>query len=249
MSKRKVCGAIAFVMAFVVMCGAASIYADAATKPETAKNGKVIVIDAGHQRYANGATEPIGPGARSRKPKVSGGTRGVVTGNPEYKINLQVAKKLRDALKAKGYTVYMVRTKHDVNIPNSKRAKFANRKKADLFIRLHCDAAGSARGFLTLTPAKNGWTKKIYRKSMRAAKIIHKAVLKKTKANDRGIVKRGDLTGFNYAKVPSVLFEMGVMTNAKDDRLLASKKYQEKLVAGMVNGVEKYFKTGKKRRK
>jgi N-acetylmuramoyl-L-alanine amidase len=136
----------------------------------------------------------------------------------------------------------MVRAKNDVNIPNSKRAKFANRQKADLFIRLHCDAAGSTRGFLTLTPKKNKWTKKFYRRSMRAAKIIHKAVLKRTKARDRGVNKRGDLSGFNHAKVPSVLFEMGVMTNAKDDRLLASKKYQIKLAKGIADGVDKYFK-------
>jgi len=205
-------------------------------------NGKVIVIDAGHQKKANSQTEPIGPGATTRKPKVAGGTRGVVTGNPEYKITLQVAKRLRTVLKERGYTVYMVRTKNDVNIPNSKRAKFANKKKADLFIRLHCDAAGQASGFLTLTPAKNKWTKKFYKRSLKASKIIHKAVLANTGATDRGISKRSDLSGFNYAKVPSVLFEMGVMTNATDDRLLASKKYQKKLAVGIANGADKYFK-------
>jgi N-acetylmuramoyl-L-alanine amidase len=205
-------------------------------------NGKTIVIDAGHQRKANLQRESIGPGASARKLKVTGGTRGRVTRIPEYKITLQVAKKLCAALKAEGYTVYMVRTKHDVNIPNSKRARFANKKKANLFIRLHCDAAGrNTRGFLTLTPAKNRWTKKIYAKSLSASKTIHKAVLKETKARNRGIVQRGDLSGFNYAKVPSVLFEMGVMTNAKDDRLLASKGYQKKLVRGMVKGVNRYF--------
>jgi hypothetical protein len=56
------------------------------------KRDKIIVIDAGHQKKANMNTEPIGPGARTRKPKVTGGTRGVATLIPEYKINLQVAK-------------------------------------------------------------------------------------------------------------------------------------------------------------
>jgi N-acetylmuramoyl-L-alanine amidase len=65
--------------------------------------------------------------------------------------------------------------------------------------------------------------------------------LEKTKARDRGIEKRGDLSGFNYAKVPCVLFEMGVMTNAKDDKLLVGGKYQKKLVAGMADGVDKFF--------
>jgi N-acetylmuramoyl-L-alanine amidase len=231
---------IALALAAALLVTALPVWADSGGG--TAAPAKVIVIDAGHQKQANSATEPIGPGSYERKPKVSGGTRGVATGNPEYKITLQVAKRLRSVLTKRGYTVYMVRTKNDVNIPNSKRAKFANRKKANLFIRLHCDAAGQARGFLTLTPAKNKWTKKFYSRSKRASKTIHKAVLKKTKARDRGIAERGDLSGFNYAKVPCVLFEMGVMTNAADDRLLASKKYQVKLATGMANGVDKYFK-------
>jgi N-acetylmuramoyl-L-alanine amidase len=204
--------------------------------------GRVIVIDAGHQTKANSATEPIGPGSKTRKPKVAGGTRGVATGIPEYKITLRVAKKLRKALRARSYTVYMVRAKNDVNIPNSKRAKYANKKKADLFIRLHCDAAGNASGVLTLTPAKNKWTKKIYKRSLKASKAIHKAVLKKTKARNRGVGKRGDLTGFNFSKVPVTLIEMGVMTNAKEDKRLASEKYQKKLASGIADGVDRYFK-------
>jgi N-acetylmuramoyl-L-alanine amidase len=206
------------------------------------KAGKVIVIDAGHQKKANTGTEPVGPGSKARKPKVSGGTRGVATGIPEYKITLRVAKKLRKELRARGYTVYMVRTKNDVDIPNSKRAKFANKKKADLFIRLHCDAAGNEHGVLTLAPAKNKWTKKIYKRSLKASKAIHKAVLKKTGARDRGIAKRGDLTGFNYAKAPAVLIEMGVMTNPKEDKRLAGAKYQKKLANGMAAGIDRYFR-------
>jgi N-acetylmuramoyl-L-alanine amidase len=210
---------------------------------DTDTGAKIVVIDAGHQSKADTRTEPMGPGSSTPKPKVSGGTTGVSTHVPEYKINLEVAKKLQAALKKEGYTVYMVRTTHDVNISNSDRAKLAAKKKADLFIRIHCDAAGSKiRGFLTLTPANNKWTKSIYKKSLSAAKIIHSAVLKTTKANDRGVVKRGDLTGFNYSTVPSVLFEMGNMSNVSDDKLLSDKKYQTKLVNGMVNGVNKYFK-------
>jgi N-acetylmuramoyl-L-alanine amidase len=208
----------------------------------TEGKSRIVVIDAGHQSRANTGMEPIGPGSKTRKFKVTGGTRGVVTGIPEYKIVLKVAKKLRKELESDGYTVYMVRTKNDVNIPNSARAKYANKKKADLFIRLHCDAAGDAQGVLTLTPKKNKWTKKIYRRSLKASKVIHKAVLKKTKARDRGVAKRGDLTGFNYSKVPVVLLELGVMTNAKEDRRLASSKYQKKLASGIATGVGRYFK-------
>jgi uncharacterized lipoprotein YddW (UPF0748 family) len=206
---------------------------------------KIIVIDAGHQKKADNKLIPIGPGSSEKRPAVSSGTRGAYTGNPEYKITLQVAKRLSKSLKKAGYKVFMVRTKNDVNISNKKRAEYANRKKADLVIRLHCDGIdgdSSVRGFLTLTPSKNKWTKKIYARSLKASKAIHKAALKATGAKSRGISKRGDLVGFNYSKVPVTLLEMGVMTNERDDRLLATAKYQNKIVKGVVNGVKAYFK-------
>jgi N-acetylmuramoyl-L-alanine amidase len=242
MIKRKI--SIILIVALCLSLMPIGVFAANDTAGDDGEAAKIIVIDAGHQSMADTRKEPMGPGSKILKYKVSGGTSGVYTHIPEYKINLQVAKKLQKSLEKEGYKVYMVRTKHDVNISNSKRAKFASKKKADLFIRIHCDGVGSSsiRGFLTLTPEKNKWTKSFYKKSLKASKIIHKEVLKTTKAKDRGIVKRGDLTGFNYSKVPSVLFEMGVMTNVKDDKLLKTKKYQNKLVKGMTNGVNKYFK-------
>jgi N-acetylmuramoyl-L-alanine amidase len=203
---------------------------------------KVIVIDAGHESSGIFSKEPIGPGSRTRKYKVSGGTSGPYKPHAEYAVNLLVAKQLQKALKAEGFKVYMVRTKNAVKIANSKRALYANKKKADLFIRLHCDGcASSIHGFLTLTPANRGWTKKIYKKSYQASKVISGYICKQMKLHDRGIVKRSDLTGFNYARVPSVLFEMGNMKNRSDDRRLTSATWQKKLAETMAKGVSRYF--------
>ena len=49
----------------------------------TASSRPVVVIDPGHDLRANPATEPIGPGASTRKIKDGGGTRGVVSGTSE----------------------------------------------------------------------------------------------------------------------------------------------------------------------
>ena len=61
-------------------------------------NSRLIVIDAGHQRYGNNEQEPIGPGASETKAKVTSGATGVVTGKLESLINLEVAFKLKDKL-------------------------------------------------------------------------------------------------------------------------------------------------------
>jgi N-acetylmuramoyl-L-alanine amidase len=53
----------------------------------------------------------------------------------------------------------------------------------------------------------------------------------------------GDLSGFNWSQVPSVLVEMGLMSNSAEDRKLATASYQEELANGMANGIVKYLKS------
>ena len=207
----------------------------------------IVVINAGHQGKGNLGMERIGPGSKNKKYKVAYGTRGVSTKVAESKRVLRIAKKLKNELKSKGIKVYMIRTKQNVNISNATRAKKANRKKADLVISLHCDASGSSstKGITMLVPKKNKWTKKFYSKSRKAGKTVQKYVIKSTKASNRGISKRGDLTGFNWSKVPTILIEMGFMTNPTEDRKLGKASYQKKLIKGMAKGIVKYLKIQK----
>ena len=203
-----------------------------------------VVIDAGHQARASMRTEPIGPGSRKRTYKVAGGGRGVATRKPESLINLQVAHRLRRELVKRGVTVVMVRTSQNVNIPNSERAKIANKARAALFIRLHCNgwSGTSARGVLTIVPAKNKWTSRIAKKSARAGRDIQRATVRRTHARNRGTTRRGDLSGFNWSKVPTALVEMGFMSNPAEDRKLASSAYQGKLATGIADGIVRYLK-------
>lgn len=204
---------------------------------------RVIVIDAGHQAKANLHKEPIGPGAKTRKYKVAGGTRGVATRVPEYKLNLKVALKLRDTLKKRGYKVIMVRTTNKVNISNAARSRMANRAHADLLIRIHANGSTNAKthGYLTMVPGKNKWTKPIVARSLKAGKAIHRATLKATGAKNAGLVKSTKMTGFNWSKVPCVIAEMGFMSNRAEDRKLQTAAYQAKMVKGIANGIDAYF--------
>ena len=207
--------------------------------------GKVIAIDAGHQLHGDSSLEPIGPGSKTRKPKVAGGATGTSTHQSESSVNLAVALKLRDALKAKGATVVMVRTKQNVNISNSKRAKMANAAHALLFIRLHCDGSTdhSQHGLSTLVPGSNKWTKSIVSESGLAGSHINNAVIAATGAKNRGVVKRSDLSGFNWSTVPTVLVEMGFLSNVAEDKLLATSAYQTKLATGLAAGITAYLQS------
>jgi N-acetylmuramoyl-L-alanine amidase len=174
---------------------------------------------------------------------VTSGASGSVTKRPESLVNLEVSLKIQKALEAQGVKVIMVRTSQNVNISNSQRAAVANKAGADLLLRIHCDDVTnhSTNGLLTMVPSKNQWTGPIVAPSAKAGKAIHSAALKSTGAKDRGIIATSQMSGFNWSKVPAVIVEMGVMSDAAEDRLLSSPAYQQKLATGISTGVVSYL--------
>lgn len=217
----------------------------AAKTAQAEEKQKVIVIDAGHQTRAMSATEPIGPSSSQRKAKVTGGASGCVTHLPEYKLNLQVAKKLQKELVNRGYKVIMVRTKNNVRMSNVQRAKVANKYKADAFIRIHANSAGSSsvKGALTIAPASNNrYMTKVNRKaSQKLSKKVLKAMCKTTGAKNRGVMYTNSMTGINWCKVPVTIVEMGFMSNPSEDRKMAKASYQKKIVKGIADGIDNFF--------
>ncbi|MDR3238652.1 MAG: N-acetylmuramoyl-L-alanine amidase [Clostridiales bacterium] len=206
--------------------------------------GQLIGIDAGHQRKGNAALEPVAPGSKEKKPKVSSGTRGSFTGVPEYQVNLDVALLLRDKLEALGAEALMVRVDNDVNISNAERAVMMNEAKVDLIVRIHADGSSSSsvNGASMLVPSPKS-TPDIAAESRAAGEIILKNFIEATGAKDRGIDPRSDMTGFNWSKVPVCLIEMGFMTNKREDQLLTSQEYQEKCAQGLADGVAAWVKS------
>jgi N-acetylmuramoyl-L-alanine amidase len=89
------------------------------TAPRRLDRDKIIVIDAGH-----GGKDPGAIGYKKYREKV---------------VVLSIAKELRNILQARGYKVYMTRSRdHFVKLRN--RTKYANKKEADIFISIHANA-------------------------------------------------------------------------------------------------------------
>lgn len=240
---RKIIGLILTVA--VVLSGLAARGMTAgAEKSEKSRSEIKIALDAGHQRYSNSGTEPVGPGSSVKKMKVAGGATGVATKVPEYKLTLKVAKKLRKVLEEKGYQVYMVRSKNNVNISNKERALRANKSGSDIYIRLHADASGSSsvRGASMLYPStSNPYVKKLSKPSKKLSQCILKQYCKSTGIKSRGLSKRDDLTGTNWSKIPVTLIEMGFLSNASEDRFMQKGGNQEKMAEGIAEGIDDYF--------
>jgi N-acetylmuramoyl-L-alanine amidase len=111
-------------------------------------------------------------------------------------------------------------------------------------LRIHADGstAASRHGVSTLYPAlRPGWTDDIYNASLRAARAIQRSTVAATGAADLGLVKRGDLTGFNWANVPAILVETGFLSNPAERRLLQSSSYQWKVARGFTAGVATFL--------
>jgi len=208
-------------------------------------NRGLIYLDPGHQRKGDSRQEPVSPGSHVNKARVTGGTKGVSTGKPEYVLNLELSVLLKEALLHKGFTVLMTREEHDVNLSNIERAEMANEANARLVVRIHADgnASPKAKGFSVLYPDPSVTaTRQIQPESKQAAEFIHEALKAGTGASSRGLQPRKDLTGFNWSKVPVVLVEAGFMTNPAEDESLSDPDYQKRLAESVAEGIHSYMK-------
>ena len=202
-------------------------------------SGIVIGLDPGHQAHGNREKEAIAPGSSEQKAKVSSGTSGVKTRVDEYVVVLDIGLQLREALEAMGATVHMTRETHDVDISNQERARMMNEKGCDLVLRLHCNGSDNknANGISLYVSKSNS----IAAESRRAAEALLPAMVAATGAKDNGVHQNDTYTGLNWSEVPSILVEMGYMSNPEEDVKLNTPEYQALLIQGMVKGICDYL--------
>ncbi len=206
--------------------------------------GRIVCIDAGHQRYGSSATEPNGPGSGTMKARVTGGTTGRTTGVPEYQLTLDIALKLQAELEARGYTVVMTRTTHDVDISNMERATVANNAGADITIRIHANGSENTgiSGALTMAPSEsNPYCAYIANESQYLSRCVIDQYCAATDMANQGVSITDTMTGINWCQMPVTIIEMGYMTNPSDDVNMQDPNYQNNMVIGIANGIDAFF--------
>lgn len=221
------------------------IAAEYVTYEEPKGNGIIVCIDPGHQRKGDSKQEPNGPGSGVTKARVTGGTTGRTTGVAEYQLNLDISLMLRDELEARGYTVVMTRESHDVNISNMERAQIATNAGADITVRIHANGSDNTgiSGALTMAPSStNPYVSSIADASYRLSKSVIDSYCLSTGLNNQGVIITDTMTGINWCTMPVTIVEMGYMTNPSDDINMQDSTFQSKMVAGIADGIDNYFR-------
>ncbi|MFG6118941.1 N-acetylmuramoyl-L-alanine amidase [Thalassobacillus sp. B23F22_16] len=176
--------------------------------------GKVIVVDAGH-----GGRDPGAIG---------------LSGSYEKTLTLSTALRLKEKLQAAGARVIMTRS-NDSYVSLAHRVSISNSSAADAFISLHYNSFPSYPG------AKGIET--FYNRSQDSglAKQVQEGLIQATGARDRG----AKVSGFHVIRNntnPSLLLELGYLSNTSEGSLVRTSSYQSKISTGIVNGLINYFK-------
>ena len=208
-----------------------------------AGTGPIVAIDAGHQAHGNPEKETIAPSSSQMKAKVADGTRGVATGIGEYEFNLNFSRCLKQKLESAGYRVVMIRDSNDVNLSNQERAAIANASGAEVYLRIHANGGPKAvAGIETYYPSKNNPdVGHLSDASMQLSELILSEMAAATSAKPRGAIARDDLTGTNFAQMPTSLIECGYMSNPEEDKKLNDPSYQEAMAIGILRALDRYF--------
>ena len=173
----------------------------------------------------------------------------------EKDLNLQVYRKLRKKLEELGYKVLTSRDS-DIDVDFvTERSRMVNKTNSDIFISIHFNATGSAysraSGIQTYSysdepdyPSKINpyWHNHPDRmsESKRLAAAIHSSLLAETGAKDAGLLESSFAVLRETAK-PAVLLELGYIDNFAENQQIRDSHYQDKIVAGIVKGIQKYY--------
>ena len=216
-------------------------------RPHRVQNvGKVqtVVLDPGHGGYDRGQVSRYGY---------------------EKDFALDVARKLRPLLQAKGLRVIMTR-EGDYFVPLEVRAQIANAARDSIFVSIHFNGTNddpNATGFeiFSFTPrgapstsdsavapsalsTQPGCT--VDAQSMALSACIYHSLLGHLPEFDRGI-KRARFAVLRLTKVPAVLIEGGFLTENGECKLIAQKDWRARLAHAIGVGIESYRALGSKK--
>ena len=178
------------------------------------KSSAVILLDAGH-----GGRDP--------------GTIGSKTRVQEKEITLAIVRKIEAYLKAQNITVRLTR-ETDESMPTADRRRMVRQLSAKLLVSIHCNSSPqpSARGIETYY---------LYEEGRTLAQTLHQSLVAGTGSPNRGIHQEEFMVLCHaFTATPAALLEVGFLSNPREEALLQSDAYQNKIAQAIAQGIVKY---------
>lgn len=173
------------------------------------------------------ATIVLDPGHGGEDP----GTISLDQKHYEKNYVLPTAMTLKKTLEALGAKVIMIRTE-DVFVDLEERVTISNESNADLFISIHFDSSydTSFRGITTYY---------YHPDDDKFAYALNSGLAELNYPNQG--VQFGNFQVIRENNLPSLLLELGYITNQEDLSLMQTSDYQQALADGIANGLVTYF--------
>ncbi|MCD7032984.1 SH3 domain-containing protein [Metabacillus sp. GX 13764] len=175
--------------------------------------GKTIVLDPGHGGYDSGT---IG-----------------YNGTLEKNLTLRTARLVASKLEAAGAHVIITRNS-DTYASLQSRAALSQTNHADAFVSMHYDS--------TIDQSAKGFTCYYYNtvKDGKLASSIHDAMAANSPTSDRGM-RFGNFHVIRENSQPSILIELGYLSNSMEELIITSEQYQEQAAQAIYAGLNQYF--------
>ncbi len=194
--------------------------------------GQTIALDAGHGGLDGGAVSP--------------------SGIIEKDIALSVSLFLRDFLQQAGAIVVMTR-ETDRDLASDEAKKIAKRKKDDLVKRLEYVKRKNAS--LLVSIHLNSFPDAKYRgaqtfyytnhpNNQKFAETVQQELREQLENTSRVAKKVDTVFILKSSEIPSILIEVGFLSNLGETELLANTKYQQKLADAIYRGILRYHANG-----
>ncbi|GLC87860.1 N-acetylmuramoyl-L-alanine amidase [Lysinibacillus piscis] len=178
---------------------------------------RVIIIDPGH----------------------GGKDHGTVTGsNSEKTITLKVSTIVKQKLEAAGAKVMMTRT-GDTYPSLQDRVDFTDANYGEIFVSIHVNSAGntSAQGTETYYAVTTG---DMYQEEIDLATFVNNQIVSNLKMKNRG-VKEEQYYVIRNMVIPSILVELGFLSNESDRAKLTDNQYTELFADSIYKGIVQYY--------
>ncbi|WP_195987228.1 N-acetylmuramoyl-L-alanine amidase [Clostridium sp. D53t1_180928_C8] len=184
------------------------------------ENALTICIDPGHGDWDDGATG--------------------VNGALEKNINLNISLKLGKLLQNSGFNVIYTRDSDNLSLSDDEmenlceRVNISKKNNSDLFISIHCNTTDESPSYKGIETWYN--PKDISNENF--ANLVQTELSNLNYTKNRGIKSDSELVVLNKNDIPSVLVELGFVSNSSDEKFLNSTSGQAQCAEALFTAIK-----------